>query len=345
MENESGFATVQPLTTPQIKGRKYERDIDVLLAEEFAVFPEFALWFLQQTQKFKDAQAHVTWVFISMSDSLGESDLVVGFQRSDGTSFALFIEDKVDAPLQPNQLGRYRQRAQHGVEQGQYTEFEVVLCAPNIYLSAHHNDVEVFDSSFSYEAIGAFLRSYDPHDSRLAYRADFIESAIPSSVSAWERTDDEVTNRFWDAAYEIAHSEFQELGMKPLKVTKNSTWINFRTWDMPTMPQRIYISFKGDKGYMDLTFTNTLDYLITPRLKPVLEEGMDIVQTGNSAAIRLCVDGFKVEEPSDIVLGKVRAAFAACVRLLAFYRGHRDLLLGATAEACLISSIPGPAEN
>lgn len=343
MSDEHSPATAQQLTTPQVKGRKYERDIDVLLAEEFAVLPQFGDWFLQQTQKFKDVQAQVTDIYISMSDNLGESDLVVKFQRSDGTSFALFIEDKIDARFQPNQLERYRQRAQLGVERRQYTEFEVVLCAPNIYRNAHLDDVEAFDSVVSYEAIGGFLRSHDPHDLRLAYRAGFIESSIPSSVSAWKRNDDEVTNRFWDAAYEIAHSEFLELEMKPLKVTKDETWINFRTWDMPTMPQRIYISFKGDRGHMDLTFTNTRDYLISPFLKPVLEEKMEIVQTGDSAAIRLCADGFKVAEPDVIVLGKVRSAFAKCLRLLLFYRGHRDLLIDAANRARTMIPIPGSA--
>lgn len=344
MSDEHSSVTVQPLTTPQVKGRKYERDIDVLLAEEFAISPEFADWFLQQTQKFKYVEAQVTDIYISMSDNLGESDLVVKFQRSDRKSFALFIEDKIDAQFQPNQLERYRQRAQLGVEKGQYTEFEVVLCAPNIYRNAHLDAVKSYPF-VSYEAICAFLRSCDPNDPRLAYRADFIESSIPSSVSAWKRNDDEVTNRFWDAAYKIAHSEFPELEMKPLKVTKNSTWINFRTWDMPTMPQRIYISFKGDRGQMDLTFTNTRDYLILPHLKPVLTEKMDVVQTGKSAAIRLCVDGFKVAVPDIDVLGKVRDAFAACVQLLKFYRENIDLLKSAASEACPISPIPRSADS
>ncbi len=43
MSDEHSSVTVQPLTTPQVKGRKYERDIDVLLAEEFAMSPEFAI--------------------------------------------------------------------------------------------------------------------------------------------------------------------------------------------------------------------------------------------------------------------------------------------------------------
>lgn len=83
--------------------RKYERDIDILLAEEFTVSPAFAAWFLAHT-RFSDANAQVLDVYVSRSDSTGESDLVVVFEEIGGDSrFALLIEDKIDAPLQPEQ--------------------------------------------------------------------------------------------------------------------------------------------------------------------------------------------------------------------------------------------------
>jgi hypothetical protein len=57
-------------------GRKYERDIDLLLAEEFMVSPEFAAWFLEKT-KFAGIQATVVDVSVSKTDYTGESDLVI----------------------------------------------------------------------------------------------------------------------------------------------------------------------------------------------------------------------------------------------------------------------------
>jgi hypothetical protein len=323
---------IESVAVPEAIGRKYERDIDVLLAEEFAVSPQFVLWFLQRTQKFKHAQASVAEVNISKSDSLGESDLVVILERESGGKFALFIEDKVDAPLQPRQEERYRLRADHGVQKGQFDDYEVILCAPEVYI-AQLNDLEFIDSRVSYEEIAGFFRSCDPSDRRQTYRARFIETAIPKNASMWERRDDRLTNLLWNAAYEIAHNEYRELQMKPLKLTKDSTWINFRTSDMPTMPQRIYVSFKGDRGEMDLTFTNTRDDLFLPRVQPLLEDGMDLVQTGKSAAIRLCVDGFKVCELDDAIRRKLRAAFAVCVQLIKFYRKHHDVLIAAAAES------------
>jgi hypothetical protein len=52
-------------------GRKYGRDIDLLLAEEIPVSPEFATWFKNQT-KFANLDAVVVDVFVSRSDATGE---------------------------------------------------------------------------------------------------------------------------------------------------------------------------------------------------------------------------------------------------------------------------------
>jgi len=78
--------------------RKYERDIDFLLAEEFAVSPSFATWFLEQTKRFKGIHARAIEVGVSRSDTTGESDLVVVFEEQNSHRlFALHIEDKIDA--------------------------------------------------------------------------------------------------------------------------------------------------------------------------------------------------------------------------------------------------------
>jgi hypothetical protein len=82
--------------------RFYERDMDILLAEELQVSPAFANWFLSATNCANCKAGKVLEVAVSKSDNLGESDLVVLFESVDSKSrFALFIEDKIDAPLQP----------------------------------------------------------------------------------------------------------------------------------------------------------------------------------------------------------------------------------------------------
>jgi hypothetical protein len=311
--------------------RKCERDIDIFLAEEFAVSPAFAIWFLRQTKKFADIEANVVDIYVSKTDSTGESDVVVLFEKGGSDDrFALHIEDKIDAQLQPEQEKRYRLRAEADVRRGDYSAYEIILCAPKAY-NAAHPEIASFDAFVSYEAIGDFLKSLDTNDERNSYRANFIATAAMRCVNSWTRIDDPVTNVFWKTAYEIAIREFPELEMKPLELTKDSTWINFSPLDMLKGPRRIYVSFKGDRGFMDLTFTGSLARLFSPLVKPLLEDDMTVHQTGKSAAIRIQVEGFKVSD--EAALPKIHAAFAACVRLIKFYRQNKDLLDKISADS------------
>ena len=309
--------------------RKYERDIDLLLAEELAVNPAFAAW-LQSRTKFAGTSAEVTDVFVSKADNLGESDLIAIFECPDRTRFAVMIEDKVDAPLQPDQAGRYRLRAEREIKTGNYGAYTVLLCAPQYYLdkSLHADE---FDTTISFEAMAAFLRDSD-RSPRANYRATFLETAARRRSNNWVREIDVATNAFWEAAYLMATQDFPILEMKRLKVTKDSSWINFRPADMPSLPRRIYVSVKGDRGQMDLTFSNTKAYILHDLIKPILDPDMTVHQTSASSAIRLEVDGFAPSDGVDAGIPAVRRAFQACARLISFYRANREALNAAAAD-------------
>ena len=313
--------------------RKYERDIDLLLAEEFSVSPEFAPWFLGQTTTFKGVSAQVVDVFVSKSDNTGESDLVVLFDEKDGgLRFALHIEDKINAPLQPRQAARYRDRGEKGVAAGEYDKFEVVLCAPAKYFQTH-TGARDFDSRISYESVSDCLLSIHKGDLRGKYRAAFVAKAAEKSAKPWSQVNDDVTNEFWEAATNIAHHEFPDLEMKKRKFSKDSIWIHFRPKDMPSQPRRIYISFRGDQGFMDLAFSSCRAHKFQPLVKAILKPEMHVEQAGKAAVIRLQVDPFKIRKPDEDVLARVRAAFQACVELIRFYREHRDVLNKAAANS------------
>ncbi len=308
--------------------RKYERDIDLLLAEEFAVNADFSAWFLRQT-RFSSRSADVVDVFVSRADVLGESDLIVLFQDDQGR-FALLIEDKVDAPLQPQQALRYRQRGDRELEAGFCADYATVLCAPRYYIDSR-TDLDGFDHLISLEEIAARLRQ--DGGTRASYRAAFLESSSTKRLNTWTRRPDQATDDFWQAAYELALAEFPRLEMKPLKMTKGSTWITIRPDDMPTMPKRIYVSLKGDRGQVDLTFSSTLAPEFHARAFGLLEDGMSIQKTAASTAVRLTAQGFQTDEPLEIGLPKVRAQFAAADRLIQFYRKNRAELDAAAAAA------------
>ncbi|MEY9185778.1 hypothetical protein ABIG06_007333 [Bradyrhizobium sp. USDA 326] len=302
--------------------RKYERDLDLLLAEEFAVNPAFAERFKALT-KFASEPATIANFWVSKSDSLGESDLIVVYQRGDGSRFGLLIEDKVDANFQPDQAQRYRLRANRDRSDGVYADFELVLCAPDHYLQSR-NDLDGFDRQISLEQIAEMLDAEG--DARAAYRAGFLKTAGTKRINAWVREDDIATNAFWDAAYDLASHHFPILELKPLKLTRNSAWITIRPHDLPTMPKHVYVSLKGDKGRVDLTFANTTAHMFQQLIKEFLEPKMTVHQTGAAAAIRLKSPEFTIANGIDEGIPKVKAAFEASSRLIQFYRAFRPEL-------------------
>jgi hypothetical protein len=154
--------------------RKYERDIDVMLAEEFSVNPQFADAFKART-RFNERTATFEDVWVSRSARSGESDVVVVYKCDNGERFALLIEDKLEANLQPDQAARYKMRAEAESARGEYQHYALVLCAPKFYLE-HRNDLDGFDYQISIEEIADMLGS-NGNDARAKYRADFFRSA------------------------------------------------------------------------------------------------------------------------------------------------------------------------
>lgn len=314
--------------------RKYERDIDLLLAEEFSVHPAFATWVLSKT-KFAGQDAEVVDVHVSRADVQGESDLIVVFARPAGGRFALLIEDKLDAPLQPDQAKRYRQRAEKEVSLGMCADFEIILAAPRHYIEGYPG-LDGFDVKIAHEDIGAAIAELDPSP-RGRYRANFVGTASTKRINTWKPQRDEATDEFWEAAYRIATQEFPILEMKRVSISKGNTWLDLRPHDMPTMPKRTYVRLKGDRGFVDLTFTNTTAYVFHREVAALLGPGMSIHQTAKAAAIRIEADGFAVTDELELALSRIRSAFSAAARLMEFYRANRTELDEAARRATPIS--------
>ena len=300
--------------------RIYERDVDLLLAEEFDVNPAFADH-MKSLTKFAGEPAVVAECWVSKSNYLGESDLEVVYQRDDGSRFALMIEDKVEAGLQPDQAKRYRLRAERERSRGAYSDCQIVLCAPAFYLGKQ-SGLDGFDLLISFEQLADFL---DAGDLRSKYRAALLRKAAGiKKMNAWVREDDPATNAFWNAAYDLACNEFPILEMKRPALTKDSVWIVFRPRDLPTMPKRVSVELKGKNGHVDLTFANTTAHIFHPLVKHLIRPGMTVHQTGAAAAIRLTAPEFVIADGIQVGLPKLKLAFTAAATLIDFYRSSAD---------------------
>jgi hypothetical protein len=310
--------------------RKYERDIDLLLAEEFSVSPAFANWFLARTA-FRGVVASVADVFVSQSDMDGESDLVVLFERPDGERFALFIEDKIDAAFMPDQHARYFSRASTGQSRGDFAEFEVILCAPRAYREASE-DARKFQTFVSYEDIGEAITISDV-SARSRYRAQFLATAARRSANNWRHIDDSLTNEFWEQAYRLATREYPSLEMKEPKYSKGSAWIWFRPNDFPNLPKPVRLEMKGHQGHADLVFPKTDGSRFAAAVAASLPEPMIATRAGSTAVVRIRFEPFRIAEGLEKGLPRIRQAFGALATLVAYYRANKAFLDGAAAAA------------
>lgn len=108
-----------------------ERDIDLLLLEQLHVADEFVNWL---SNKLDLPGATLIGAHHSVQTVHGETDVLVYLQH-EAQAIAVMIEDKIGAPMQPNQYERYHVRGKELCDNGQAERYLTVLCAPLTYLS------------------------------------------------------------------------------------------------------------------------------------------------------------------------------------------------------------------
>jgi hypothetical protein len=158
-----------------------EKQLDKALQTAFS-FPEFANWFLSKT-KFHSSDAAYRWsrsdhpwsmvpltlinTDTGASEEItkgSETDVLVIFENSAGKTIALHIENKLRrgkfTPLQPE---FYRKRAQqwlHNPKYGSYSDYEIVLTAPQEFYDRNQEECKKFPCFISHEDIAAHLPGF-----------------------------------------------------------------------------------------------------------------------------------------------------------------------------------------
>ena len=98
-----------------------ERDIDVFLAEELRTNEYFCRWFLSKLARADAVSAPAYRTRVSAPDDAGrETDVEALFRTLRGDIHAVFIENKIKAGFQPNQMEDYLDRAERGKRDGKW---------------------------------------------------------------------------------------------------------------------------------------------------------------------------------------------------------------------------------
>lgn len=277
-----------------------ERDMDLLIMEEFICSPQFARIFLDAVGMKCDYT--IEQVIHSMRDAdLGESDIVfilnIGNKRH-----ALHIEDKIDALAMPNQSRRYAQRAEKDIAAGKYDEYSVLIVAPAKYLSANQ-EAHKYEHQVQYEQ----LRDYFvvQNDLRSQYKLALIDRAIYDQKVGYQYEANPGVVSFC-----AAMDAYQKEHYPALPIGTQAWWRGYKT-----MISTATIVYKANKGFCDLQFSNCTREDLLAKVKDYLSDRMTVEKAGKSASVRICVSPVWFENHFEDKVCEVDEALAAMMEL------------------------------
>lgn len=288
-----------------------ERDIDLLLLEELTVSEAFARWLVARVFSSGPVLQRVLSVRHSVCDASGESDLELIFSDESGRRLAVLIEDKIDAPAQPDQADRYRERAARGVEAGSWQEARTCLVAPREYVS---HDADRYGVKIEYEEIAACFAEVVAGDARAQYRVGVMNAALEQARRGYTLVKDAAVTAFWsqywlDAGHLFPELEMQDSGDRGAQ----ATWIVFRPKHLAS-PRAV--NHKLTMGVVDLTteYSATRVPELAVRWASLLAPDMSVVATGKSLSVRVSVPPLEIRMDYSTQSEDARAGMRAAYR-------------------------------
>jgi hypothetical protein len=300
-----------------------ERDIDLLLCSELyacGIVNSFIAGMLGA----RELPFLGAWV--SHTDTEGESDLVACYGDQQQLVIGL-VENKIQAPFQPDQALRYLQRRDRLSLEPGVSSVVTILVAPSAYMS--RSDVALFDKRCSYEEIAAIVESDGDNRSRF-FAANLLKGA-EAAKRGYVMNPDAAVSAVWQALWETASSCTPFLNMeRPSAKPGRSTWIYFKSAQGFSLEDRkqAVIAWKAERGQVDLQFSGTTPEELMLCAEGLLEPDMKVVQASKSSSIRIEVpmidfNAHPAAQNKNMVVGLV-----ACERLRQLFAVQKISLLG-----------------
>ena len=161
-----------------------ERDVDLLLVEEFYASLPFAKWVLNQLHWTIPVVGTNVLHSKKRTRSRREIDIFVEMRHPDNTTSAIMIENKLDAQEQPDQAESYQEEAE--ALKDKYATVASVIVCPEDYAEQKCSFTSKFDHLITYENLAKYFRAAAETNrtssfelaQRQNFRADLIEQAV-----------------------------------------------------------------------------------------------------------------------------------------------------------------------
>jgi len=308
-----------------------ERDVDLLLLEEFQSTPAFQDWFVAQTLGPNCRLGKCIAAARSVTNFTGESDIEVVFLGRGKVRTVLMIENKVGAGLQPLQAQRYIERGQGYVASGKCSAFHTILVAPDGYFGKSDAN-KGFGSHITYEQILGWFDKATELGDRRKYKVALLKSAIEKGTLGYQPVEDAPTTDFWRSYWSLTLRIAPELEMtEPTSKPSGSGFINFRP---PSLPKGVSIVHKFNHGFVDLQLSGMGKHLSKVRsiFGQYLDGDMKVVLAAKSAAIRILVPKLNATKSITEQEFSVRVGIDTAMRLLTWFLPHKEEWLTYNAK-------------
>lgn len=304
-----------------------ERDVDLLMLEEFISTKSFGYWFLSQLFGDDCSLGECVSAVRSVTQSNGESDLEVEYLAEDGIKTLVLIENKVGAGLQPLQAERYMERGDDYISRQRCNAFYTVIVAPDRYF-ASAGQTKGFHFRVGYEALRSWFERAESLGARRSYKVALLSSAIEKATLGYQPVADAPVTHFWQEYWRLCSTLAPELEMNaPDAKPARSGFISMRPPALKSLGADIV--HKVNKGRVDLQLRGLGEHVNTVRaaLGTFLETDMTIERAEKSAVVRVLlpkmstVNDFSSQEPT------ARSGIHTAQRMLRWSLKHRDVIV------------------
>jgi len=222
-----------------------ERDIDLILLEEFITENSFCEWFVEQLDAPTFNSLNGAWKSIS-DFGFGETDILFSYNSGNRKIF-LLIENKLNASFQNEQYDRYLKRAKEYQNKKDCDEVFYVLVAPELYC----NNQNFFDCYITYEMIDKRFQLID--SKRSLFKSQLFQIAIEKLRRGYQPINSIPVQDFWHSYWRYREERYPNLLMKkPDIVPYKSDWPVMYDDNL----KNIVFYHKLAQGFSDATFSN-----------------------------------------------------------------------------------------
>ncbi len=288
----------------------HERDVDLLLMEEFHVSPSFTQWFAGKAGV-PDADFDGAWH--SVTDADGETDLLLRV-LSDRERVGILIENKVAASEQDRQDERYHLRAARAQNAGRFDRFLTCMCAPQSYLDGL-SAASLYQVKIAYEEVEAWFARSD--DTRSKWRRRIMAEAVQQGRRGYKMIVNVSVSDFHQSFWRYLTANHPKLIMRrPTSKGNKSNWILFKA---AGFPPNVAFHIKMDQRCVELGFSgrSVQDILMAQSDWP---DDIQPVQKGKTAALAIFVPFLDRTRPLEQQSEALRETMAAVDRLLPYGR-------------------------